>query len=115
MRTRIAIVSLALISIVMMLRAGGLSLALLFFGIWLSLPFLVAYRLVSPPASRLLRVAAILACVVPVVAYGTIAFPVGRQSSTAALGFVFIPIWHFALIGVCSLAVSVFESRFRRR
>ena len=104
MRTRIAIASLAAISLAMMLRAGGFSFPIVFFGMWLLLPFFLAYKLVSPTVSILRSVIGIIACVLPAVGYATIAFPVGRPSSTAGLGFIFIPIWHFVTIGFCWLA-----------
>ena len=69
-----------------------------------------AYRAIpDTDASRAVCNAMIVASLPPTLAYIALAFPVGRQRSTAALAFLFFPLWNLVLVGICFGVAVAFE------
>lgn len=116
-RVRVAVVSFALVSVAMMLRMAGFkpSASIVVFACWLLLPFLIAHRMLPDThASRARLVAAVVATLPSTLAYIALAFPLGRQSSTAGLAFLFFPLWQLILVGVCFTVAGFAERRSGR-
>ena len=99
-----------------LVKMGGRPLALFTpFTLWVLLPFALVAATIARRPSPFVGVLALLAAgLFGSVAYFDLLFPTSRIRSTAALAFVFIPIWQLALYG-CALGVSfVFDVRGRR-
>lgn len=109
-RVRVAVAAFALVSLALLVRAGRFHPSLVFFGLWLLLPFILAWRAIpETDASRARLVAAIVATLPPLLAYIALAIPIGRQSSTSGLAWAFFPLWHLMLVGVCFGVASALE------
>lgn len=113
-RTRIVVGTLALVSVALMVRAGTPGVGLLLFGAWLVLPFVVTFFTMAGSASAADRIGALATSLLATAGYVSLAFPVGRGSSTAGLGFAFFPLWHFVALGAALLVASAVDSRGSR-
>ncbi len=106
----------AAVAIAALVKMGGAASGLFTpFTLWALLPFALVATTIARRPSPFVGVLGLLAAgLFGSVAYFDLLFPTSRIRSTAALDFVFIPMWQLAFYG-CALGVSfVFDVRGRR-
>jgi|GEM_PF-6972483 len=89
--------------------------ALVFFFAWSLLPWVLTYRLARGPHPAPIRDGLLVILgVFWALQYGDLLFPPERQSSTSAVAYVFIPLWHLLCLLVPA-AMRLWQRWSRRR
>jgi hypothetical protein len=98
----------ALVAVVSLVRMGdGLSILISGFTLWVLLPFAIGWgALRRRPWARFGAGGILVSSTFGLVMYFSLAFPLSRQSSTAGLAFIFLPLWQTALCA-CAIVFSL--------